>query len=177
MTEHDNLLDSLKSFDDLRERFAVLVGPRDDVACGVRIDAGGLVCHVVHRAIGMPEGAREGKDHAGLELRARGARDRHDKTASIVQLSNARPLPGFRIIAPDRGLFFADKYIAAAGAAGTLRCEGLFFSPCLLHDLPLGLVEAVELVEILSFPRPQGARRPAEGHDSQEQAHEDLARA
>ena len=113
----DELLDTLRGCDDLRNRFPVLVDPGGDRAAGIRIDAGELSGHVVDLAIGMPDGTREGKGQAGPERRSRWARDRHDKTASIIQLSNARPLPGFRVVAPDRGLPFADGYIAAAGTA------------------------------------------------------------
>ena len=98
----DELLDTLRGCDDLRNRFPVLVSPGGDSAPGIRIDAGELSGHVVNLAIGMPECSREGKGHAGLERRSRGARDRGDKTASITQLSHARPLPCFRVVAPDR---------------------------------------------------------------------------
>mgnify|MGYP001369461387 CR=1 FL=1 len=95
------LLDTLRSCDNLRYRFPVLVDPGSDHAPGIRIDAGELSGHVVDLAVGMPEGTREGKGHTGLECRSRGARDRRDKTASIIHLSHASPLPCFRVVAPD----------------------------------------------------------------------------
>ena len=69
---------------------------------------------MVHLAISVPDGALEGKDHARLELRPWRSRDRHDKTAPLVQLSNACPLPGFGVVAPDGGFPFTDIDIAAA---------------------------------------------------------------
>ena len=99
----------------------------------------------------MPDSACEGQDHAGFELRALGTRARHGVTASILQVSSARPLPGFRVIAPDRGLSLVDINIAAASGAVALCFNGFFFSLCFLHNLPLAVVVAVEVVEILSF--------------------------
>jgi len=147
----DELLNSLKSPDDLRDRFPVLVSPRDDVAQGVLIDNGLLAGYVADLAIGVSDSTCEGQDHAGFELRALGTRDRHGVTASILHVSSARPLPGFRVIAPDRGLSLVDINIAAASGAVALRFNGFFFSLCFLHNLPLAVVVAVEVVEILSF--------------------------
>ena len=95
------LLDSCESLYDFRNGFSVLVGTRDDAVYGVFIDAGGLAGYVVYFAIGMPDGAREGKGHARLELCAWGTRNCHDKTASFVELANACPLSGFGVVAPD----------------------------------------------------------------------------
>ena len=65
--QHLSLLLSFVGTDNLGDRLAILVGSRHDTASCVCIDAGLSGRHIMHLAIGMPDGPRKGEFHTGLE--------------------------------------------------------------------------------------------------------------